>query len=454
MAEPAKKLETVEEKPKEEEKKALVSVGAAPIGGLIPQTFEQMWRLSTIMAASGMMPKGMDKTESVFVAVQMGLEVGLSPMQAVQSIAVINNRPAIWGDGALGLVRASGELEEFQESFTGEEFKDDWTAHCKVKRAGYEPRENSFSLAEAKAAGLYPPSDKFSPWGKYTRRMLQMRARSWALRDEFTDVLKGLQIREEQADIVLAPTAEGAYAMPEVATDDSRLAAFEEMVAGIENGERIEEYITHLADHFGITAEKIKAEAIESEATWQDFVATYKGWIEKHSAKDHNRDLIDTFWKLQKTGFASQFESFCKAYEGWSARVQAKFDQKCDHMAKKYPEGGFVPPWRKGAGEPKPETPPETPGEEEPPATGQGSDSQGDSRVAGMFQANEVLNKFFDLGYKEEQFLKYALSLGKALPADPEKNRNTPRYELGFIDGLKDRWDEEVRKFEDWVATK
>lgn len=287
MQEPAKQLEGAEEKPKEEEeKKALVTVGSHPIGGLIPQTFEQMWRLSTIMAASGMMPKGIDKTESVFVAIQMGLEVGLSPMQAVQNIAVINNRPAIWGDGALGLVRASGDLEDFQEWFSGEQFKDDWTAHCKVKRKGYEPRENSFTLAEAKAAGLYPPSDKFSPWGKYPRRMLQMRARSWALRDEFTDVLKGLQIREEQADIILAPTAEGSYAMPEVPADESRLAAFEEMASGIENGERIEEYIKHLADHFDTTAEQIKTEAVESEDTWQDFVSTYRGWTEKHPSEE------------------------------------------------------------------------------------------------------------------------------------------------------------------------
>lgn len=162
-------------------------------GALTPGNFEGLWRLSEIMAASGMMPKNIERPETVFVAVQMGLEVGLSPMQAVQNIAVVNGRPTIWGDAMLGLVRGSGLLAAISETTTGD--GDATTAVCTVTRRD-DPGETvgKFSVADAKRAGLW---GKAGPWTQYPRRMLQMRARGYALRDKFADVLNGLYAREE-----------------------------------------------------------------------------------------------------------------------------------------------------------------------------------------------------------------------------------------------------------------
>jgi hypothetical protein len=135
----------------------------------------------------------MEKVESVFVAVQYGLEVGLSPISAVQNIAVVNGRPTIWGDAMLGLVRGSGLLSSISEVTTGE--GDATTAVCTVTRRD-DPGETvgKFSVSDAKRAGLW---GKAGPWTQYPRRMLQMRARGYALRDKFADVLKGLYAREE-----------------------------------------------------------------------------------------------------------------------------------------------------------------------------------------------------------------------------------------------------------------
>jgi len=162
-------------------------------GALAPQNFEGLWRMAQIMAASGFMPKGMERVESVFVAVQFGLEVGLSPMQAVQNIAPINGRPAIWGDAMLGLVRASGYMESIKEDVIGS--GDAQEAVCQVWRKGEDnPVTHRFSVADAKRANLW---GKSGPWQQYPRRMLQMRARGFCLRDAFPDVLKGLYSREE-----------------------------------------------------------------------------------------------------------------------------------------------------------------------------------------------------------------------------------------------------------------
>lgn len=162
---------------------------------IVPQTIEEAFRLAAAVVAARMAPKGFDTPEKAMVAIMHGLEVGLTPMAALQSIAVVNGFPTIWGDGALGLVRGSGQLAGFREWTTGE--GDERVAHCEVTRRGEGALCRSFSVADARRAGLW---SKQGPWQNYPDRMLQMRARSFALRDGFADVLRGLRIREEVDD--------------------------------------------------------------------------------------------------------------------------------------------------------------------------------------------------------------------------------------------------------------
>jgi hypothetical protein len=53
-------------------------------------------------------------------------------------------------------------------------------------------------MEDAKRAGL---AGKQGPWQQYPKRMLQMRARAFALRDVFPDVLRGVYVAEEAADM-------------------------------------------------------------------------------------------------------------------------------------------------------------------------------------------------------------------------------------------------------------
>lgn len=126
------------------------------------------------------------------MAIQWGMELGLQPMQAMQSIAVINGRPSLWGDAVIGLVRGSPVCEYIKETDDG------YTATIRVKRRGEdEEHVRTFSMDDAKAAGL---AGKQGPWSQYPKRMRQMRARAFALRDVFPDVLRGMPIAEEVQD--------------------------------------------------------------------------------------------------------------------------------------------------------------------------------------------------------------------------------------------------------------
>ncbi len=201
------------------------------IAPFIPDGFSSVYKFSQLIAASGMAPKDMKTSDQIAVAIFHGMELGLTPMSALQSIAVINGRPSIWGDGALAVVRASGELEEFNEYTEGgaiylEQPKFDelgkmtkagipnpeFKAICHIKRKGKEAKEYEFSVLDSIEAGLY---NKEGPWRNYRKRMLKMRARGFALRDEFTDVMRGLHLAEEVQDYDMDGTVVGREEPPE-----------------------------------------------------------------------------------------------------------------------------------------------------------------------------------------------------------------------------------------------
>jgi hypothetical protein len=151
--------------------------------------------MAEMIARSDFAPKDYKgKPENVIIAVQMGADLGLKPMQALQNIAVINGRPSIYGDAALALVMPV--LERFKEYCEGE--GDSLVAVCIAKRKGW-PDETirTFSVKDAKAAGLWT---KQGPWSTYPKRMMQFRARGFALRDVAADLLLGLVLAEEAED--------------------------------------------------------------------------------------------------------------------------------------------------------------------------------------------------------------------------------------------------------------
>lgn len=153
----------------------------------------QLLEFSKNMAMTQFVPKAFqNKSGDVMACIMFGQEVGLGPMAALQNIAVINGTPSIYGDGMLAVVKNHPDFEDIKETYENE------TATCVVKRKGQSEVIQTFSIDDAKAANLWK---KAGPWTNYPKRMQQFRARSWALRDCFPDVLKGLIQAEEARDI-------------------------------------------------------------------------------------------------------------------------------------------------------------------------------------------------------------------------------------------------------------
>ena len=165
--------------------------------GFAPATLTEAMQFSEHLASSSMVPKAYQgKPADILVCVQWGYEIGLAPMQALQNIAVINGKPSVYGDAALALVQASPLCEGIDEHIENEGTPNP-SAVCIARRKGRMPVIARFSVEDAKRAGLW---GKAGPWQSYPKRMLQMRARGFALRDAFPDVLKGLITAEEAQD--------------------------------------------------------------------------------------------------------------------------------------------------------------------------------------------------------------------------------------------------------------
>jgi hypothetical protein len=193
------------------------SIQRAPSTSFAPRTLDEAIVFCKFLANSDLVPKDYrDKPENVLVAIQMGAELGIAPMQALSGIAVINGRGAVWGDLMLAIIMSHPAYEWHKEWVDGE--GDNRAAHCQMKRRGQEVHAVRFSMADAKKAGLL---DKDSPWKKYPDRMMQMRARGFGARDKFADALKGIVSVEEAMDYEVIPGGDIQYSSTSTSSSTS-----------------------------------------------------------------------------------------------------------------------------------------------------------------------------------------------------------------------------------------
>ncbi len=197
---------------------------SAQLASIEPRTFEEALRFCEYISKSDLVPKDyIGKPANCFVAIQHGRELGLSPLQALQSVASINGRPGVFGDTQLGLVQVHPDYEWHKEWIDG--MGDKMVAHFQIKRRGQDVHEEIFSVDDAKIAGLWDDRKVINrrdggtmnnpaPWHCYPKRMLKFRARGFGLRDKFADVLKGLKSVEELGDYP-GETIEGETTQPQ-----------------------------------------------------------------------------------------------------------------------------------------------------------------------------------------------------------------------------------------------
>jgi hypothetical protein len=174
--------------------------GGGAVLAIIPQDLDAVWRMSKMAVIGNMAPKslveGKDEesaTAACAIAIMAGAELGLTPLMALRSYAVVNGRPSLWGDGLKAVVRQSGKCEYIR---TGSDQKMGW---CEAKRNDTgETKRVEFTLEQAKLAKL---NVKTGPWTSgYADVMMERRATNRCLNDLFADVLGGIVDAQEAQD--------------------------------------------------------------------------------------------------------------------------------------------------------------------------------------------------------------------------------------------------------------
>lgn len=221
---------------------------------LVPNSMQEAMQFSEFISNTSLIPKDFrGKPGDIFVAIGKGMEVGLKPFQALESIAVVNGRAAMWGDALVSLTRQSGLCEYIKQEFD----ESTMTATCRVKRKG-EPEEiRTFSRQDAELAGLWGRNT----WKQYPKRMLANRARAFAVRDVFADVLMGMSVAEEVQDYQeptekdITPQAESRPALEQYPADafETNLPKWKEL---IESGKKTPEQIISMVGSKAVLTEE------------------------------------------------------------------------------------------------------------------------------------------------------------------------------------------------------
>jgi hypothetical protein len=167
---------------------------------LTPATTEEAWKIATAIAKSSLVPKQYQgQPGDIIIAASMGARLGLDPFSAMQGIAVVNGRPTLWGDAMLAVCQSRPDWRGQTVAWSGE--GDKLTCTVTVRRQvaqAVDEYPGVFGVDDAKKAGLWT---KQGPWSQYPRRMLELRARAFALRGSFADALLGFHAREEMEDV-------------------------------------------------------------------------------------------------------------------------------------------------------------------------------------------------------------------------------------------------------------
>lgn len=259
---------------------------------LAPQNLTEAMEFARMMSDSELVPKAFKgKPGDVLIAVQMGAEVGLQPMAAIQSIAVINGKPGIYGDAGKAILLNAGCVIEEDDI---EIIKQTGRGRCKITRGGRPPVERTFSIENAQKAGLW---NKDGPWKNYPERQMAWRAFWFAARDAAADLLRGFGGAEELVDFealrdVTPRQAEpkAPPALPNYADDKFKLnlPAWRDLIA--KGTKTADEIIATVSTKHTLT-EAQKAE-IKKPATAGAPAVTYAQVADKLN-KAEDMDLLD-----------------------------------------------------------------------------------------------------------------------------------------------------------------
>lgn len=241
----------------------------------MPQTWNELFNFAKEIAQTDFVPKSYRSMPgAVLAAWQKGKEVGLPPMAALESIAIINGRASIHSDGYWSLIINHPMCEEFSE-LAPHEIKEKGYAECTIKRRGNsKPIVRRYSLEDAKIAGLLDKDN----WKHYPQTMLMHRARHACGSAALPEATQGLLPADVARDIEPEPRDVTPYQTPHATTDENPPAAASSATDAVDS--RPADEPEKAKEPTGQTADQAPAAPEPKEEAKKDRYQAALDWIE------------------------------------------------------------------------------------------------------------------------------------------------------------------------------
>jgi hypothetical protein len=158
------------------------------------------------LVKSGLLPQSIKTPEAAVVIILKGRELGIPPMEALNSISVIQGKPTVSPQLMLALIYRSGlgSIQILERT--------DSRSVVRAHRKGLPPQDFTFTLEDARRLGLAEKDN----YRKQPSVMLQWRNVAAAARAVFPDVVSGLYTPDEMGAEVVVGDDEGmSVVMPQ-----------------------------------------------------------------------------------------------------------------------------------------------------------------------------------------------------------------------------------------------
>lgn len=180
-----------------------------PTRAFEPRDITEGYQLAKLLISSGLMPRGIQRPEAAFAIIAAGRELGLTAMQSLRSIHIIEGKPTLSADLVAALCKSRPEVCKYFRLVEST----DRVARYETLRAGEpEPTTMSFSIEDAQRAGVTGKDN----WKKYPAAMLRARCITALARAVYPDLAMGVYDPDEvvpepmyagQAQVITAPAA-------------------------------------------------------------------------------------------------------------------------------------------------------------------------------------------------------------------------------------------------------
>lgn len=160
------------------------------VGAIVPRTIDEVARLAKMAAESGLAKTTSPQAAGMLICA--GLEIGLTPMQALLGMHMVEGRPTLAADTIVALVVRRTDVCEYWRPI--ESTAERHTIETKRRGPEFQPVRRTWTMDDAKRAGLATKAI----WQRYPADMLRHRCATALAREVFPDVIAGMAYTREE----------------------------------------------------------------------------------------------------------------------------------------------------------------------------------------------------------------------------------------------------------------